>query len=642
MEKFRIVENGYDIDEVTGKEITTAIYKHSKEPLTVRKGDIVTYKIRIYNEGKRDGYATKVTDYLPEGLGFLVSHNTNIDNYWSIPDDCTTIKLNTIENGTSNLKIDDFTGVSNLSDVDVVVGKAKLISTKLKSIETNERNLIEAFDKENGTTLSYKDIQITCIVLADKSENNNFKNIAEITKISDKNRANVTDIDSSPNTVNQNNYPGNDQNQDDHDFEELITEKPKEFDLSLQKFITKLNNTEITDRAPIITKNDDGTLRFNHSSNALSVSYNDLVTFTIRVYNEGDLSGYAKEVIDYLLKEGLEFVVDNEVNKKFGWELYDANGNKTDKIDQAVTARTKYLSKEESEKRNENNLIKSFDETKSVDSKNPDYRELQIVFKVTAKVTNETQDSVSKREFINKAEIYDDEDENGNSIDDKDSVPNNNKSEEDDIDFDKVNVKYFDLKLKKDLVKIVVTEDGKTREINVSGSDVLHKVEIHRKKINSTVVKFVYHITVTNEGEIAGYAEEIKDFIPEGLEFIADENKHWTKVSDDIITTNALSKTLLEPGKSATVAVSLKWKNSEDNMGIQTNVAEISDDKNDSNTPDIDSTPNNKKDGEDDIDNAEVLITISTGVAKPKYLILAGTVLAIWATGIILIKKYVL
>ena len=123
------------------------------------------------------------------------------------------------------------------------------------------------------------------------------------------------------------------------------------------------------------------------------------------------------------------------------------------------------------------------------------------------------------------------------------------------IDSDKVYVKYFDLKLRKDLVKIIITEDGQTRHVNVSSTDGLQKVEIHRKKFDTTIVKFVYNITVTNEGEIAGYAKEIKDYIPQGLEFVQEENKQWTKVSDNVITTNALSETLLEPGESATVAV---------------------------------------------------------------------------------------
>ena len=76
-------------------------------------------------------------------------------------------------------------------------------------------------------------------------------------------------------------------------------------------------------------------------------------------------------------------------------------------------------------------------------------------------------------------------------------------------------------------------------------------------------------------------------------------------------------------------------------MGLKVNTAEISKDQNDSNTPDIDSTPNNRVPGEDDIDTAEVFLGISTGTA-PTYIVLTTTVLAIMTTGVILIKKYVL
>ena len=68
----------------------------------------------------------EVVDYLPEGLGFLVGHTTNVDNYWSIPEDTKTVKLNTIENATKNVSIDDFADINKYEDIDVVVGKVKL------------------------------------------------------------------------------------------------------------------------------------------------------------------------------------------------------------------------------------------------------------------------------------------------------------------------------------------------------------------------------------------------------------------------------------------------------------------------------------------------------------------------------------
>lgn len=105
---------------------------------------------------------------------------------------------------------------------------------------------------------------------------------------------------------------------------------------------------------------------------------------------------------------------------------------------------------------------------------------------------------------------------------------------------------------------------------------------------------------------IAGYAKEVKDYIPEGLEFNKEDNPLWTENSEGIITTDQLKDTLLQPGESKVVTVLLTWKNSQDNMGLKVNVAEISKDYNEFNTPDIDSTPDNKADGEDDIDDAQL------------------------------------
>ena len=610
---------------------TDADYKTVKTPLVVHKGDVVTYTIRVYNEGEVDGYAESVADYIPEGLGFLVGHNTNVNNYWSIPSDAKTVKLSTITNGTTNLTKSDFTGVDSLDNVEVLQGKATVTSTKLKSNDTDTKNLIKAFDKEKGTALDYKDIEVTCIVIADQVNNDNFRNIAEIATQSNKDRQPVDDKDSTPKSVDPNNYPDGEKRsdgtkQDDNDYENLTTVNEK-FDLSLEKFITKVNDKAISGREPKLTKTTEGNIKFTKTTDPVAVENNDLITYTIRVYNEGTKAGYAAEVKDNI-PAGLVFVSDNSVNKQYGWKMVDKNGNVTTDAKQAVAIVTDYLSKEKST----NNLLKPYNPTDDVSK--VDYKDILVVFKVDQGAVG------NDRKAINIAEISKDTDENGNEVDDIDSTPNNNKSGEDDIDQEIVKVKYFDLALKKELIKIIVNEDGTTREIAVNSS-ILQKVEIHRKRIKTTTVKFVYRITVTNEGEIAGYATEIKDYIPEGLEFVASENPKWTKGSDNVITTNALANTLLQPGQSASVEVTLQWKNGDNNFGLKRNVAEISKDKNDSNTPDKDSTPDNKVESEDDIDNAEIMLQISTGAA-PTYIALTTTVLAILATGIALIKKFVL
>lgn len=166
-------------------------------------------------------------------------------------------------------------------------------------------------------------------------------------------------------------------------------------------------------------------------------------------------------------------------------------------------------------------------------------------------------------------------------------------------------------------------------------------MDLHRKHINDVTVKFRYSIRVTNEGEIAGYAKEITDYVPEGLKFLPEDNPGWIDEGNNVISTTLLADKLLQPGEYADVEVVLTWINSEDNMGLKVNTAEISKDYNDYDVPDIDSTPDNKKPGEDDIDDAPVMLSVSTGTAKT-YFTLGGIVLVTLAGGIFLIKKYIL
>ena len=76
-------------------------------------------------------------------------------------------------------------------------------------------------------------------------------------------------------------------------------------------------------------------------------------------------------------------------------------------------------------------------------------------------------------------------------------------------------------------------------------------------------------------------------------------------------------------------------------MGEMTNTAEISEDYNDKDAPDRDSTPDNQVPGEDDIDDAPVLLSVETGQERIYY-VLGFTVLGTLAGGLALIKKFVI
>ena len=242
----------------------------------------------------------------------------------------------------------------------------------------------------------------------------------------------------------------------------------------------------------------------------------------------------------------------------------------------------------------------------------------------------------------NIAEIGDDDN------DDDDSTPGDESKwkDQDDVDVEDLKLVEFDLALRKWVTQaIVYDKNGQT--VTETGHqpyddpEQVVKVELHRRKLNEVTVKFRYSIRIINEGDIAGYAKEITDYIPQGLKFVAEDNPGWTDEGNNVISTTLLENTLLQPGEFADVEVLLTWINSENNMGVMVNTAEISKDYNEYGVPDKDSTPDNKKPGEDDIDDAPVMLSISTGQMRI-YFALGFVVLITIAGGVVLIKKYVL
>ena len=146
-----------------------------------------------------------------------------------------------------------------------------------------------------------------------------------------------------PYRIDETNFPGE---QDDDDFEKLTL---KEFDLALRKFITGVNNEDITSRIPspdltALKAGTTTTATYNHTKTPIKVTIGDTVIYTIRVYNEGEVDGYVEEITDHL-PDQLEFLPENSINQEYKWKMYDAEGKETTDVNAAVTIKTTYLSK---------------------------------------------------------------------------------------------------------------------------------------------------------------------------------------------------------------------------------------------------------------------------------------------------------
>lgn len=608
----------------------TANYNHTKKPVGVSNNDIVTYTIRVYNEGQVDGYITKITDHLPPQLEFLVDDELNKQYGWELVADSNGRKIETDITSPNTTKS---------ANRDLIYADRS---------EENDKVLLKAFSYAEGDTLDYIDVQIRCKVKENINLYEKITNIAEISGFTDKEGHEIIDRDSQeenttiPSDATLPAYKDSEiesgktyieGQQDDDDFEKL---ELKIFDLALRKFITGVTNgettTDITDRAPVFKKNDTE-YSYEHTKEPVDVANGNIVIYTLRIFNEGNVAGYASKVKDDL-PDGLEFLPEHAINTAFQWKMYQEDGTETKEVSKAKYIETDFLSQDK-EKAEKENLIQAFN-PKTMDM--PAYKDVKIAFKVT-------EPNTSDRIIINQAQISDDSDEDGNPVDDVDSTPDEWNEGEDDQDIEKIKVKYFDLSLKKWVTESIVTVDGKTT-VTKSGHtgnenpEPPMKVEIPYGKTNTIVVKFRFNIKVTNEGEIAGYVKEIEDYIPEGLKFVAKDNPKWTQ-KEGRVTTDQLKDKLLQPGESATVNIVLTWINGKNNMGQKVNWAEISKDKNEYNSPDIDSTPGNKVKGEDDIDQAPVLLAPATGSAQTYSMLVLGCT-SILAGGIFLIKKYVI
>ena len=580
-----------DVTNLANGTSTTATYNHPKNTVSVSRNDVVVYTLRIYNEGTRDAVAALVKDNIPAGLQFIPSDNLNKKYNWKMLD----------ENNNETTK----------------VSEAKYVVTDYLS-----NSVIKAYDSTTMDTLDYKDVEVAFKVIAEESTKNEITNYAQISKETDSNGNTIKDIDSTPDEW----IDG----EDDQDIEKV---KLTYADLALRKFITELNSSEVNpSRAPQVdvtnlVNGTSTTATYNHPKDPVEVRENDIVTYTLRIYNEGTKNVYASLVEDDI-PEGLEFITDNEINKQYKWKILDENRNEVADISKAKYIVTDYLA---------NDLIKAFDpQTMST----LDYRDVKVSFKVKAPTEKGQQ-------IINYAQITKETDDSGKDVKDRDSTPGKWVDGEDDQDTEIIKLKYFDLALQKWVSKAIIIEDGKEKvtETGHNGDmkpEPVVKVDLKKSKVKNVVVKFEYQIRVENQGQIAGYAKEVFDYIPQGLKFVKDDNQNWREVDGKIVT-NQLENTLLQPGESTTISVILTWINDSNNLGLKTNIAEISEDADDHGNPitDIDSTPNNQVDGEDDQDNAQVIITVRTGETTI-YTSIIIAVIAIIGAGAYGIKKYVL
>lgn len=191
-----------------------------------------------------------------------------------------------------------------------------------------------------------------------------------------------------------------------------------------------------------------------------------------------------------------------------------------------------------------------------------------------------------------------------------------------------VKEKKFDLQIEKYIkeVKIITDDEVITKTKDRNDKEIM-KIDIPKNKIEKTKLQITYGIEVRNVGELGGYATEIVDAIPEGMEI--EPSSTWV-VTDNQAKTDNLADILLKPGENATMFITCNWNLTNGNVGLKTNKAVITKYHNDRNV---------KDESELDYSEESLLVATKTGEIWP-WAPQALGILILLACVVVIMKKF--
>lgn len=373
--------------------------------------------------------------------------------------------------------------------------------------------------------------------------------------------------------------------------------KDEPCDYAIQYFATMLDIDSL-DRAPTVKVNESGDISFEGAKDDIFVANNQRAYLDVRVYNNNKSKMLGKKVkLD--IPSGLVFVPNNDININNKWKMYKYNDNnimvETDNCEEATLLVSDALASIRTE---------GFDASKG---ETPKFETLQVVFDVNEKVISKDRKIVASAEVIS---------------------PSNDINENNNKDTELFYVKYFDLNVEKKIenVKIITNGVEETKSYDAN-KDELVKVDIASSKLESTTLSIEYGIKVSNIGEIAGYAFEVTDYLPDGLVFNQEKNPDWYLDGNKLVST-ALNARRLEPGDTAELKIILDWKLGKNSIGEKVNKAKITTYYNEYDATDV--TDSND-------DDEKIIVTVKTGAVT--YAGICLIVLVVVTLIVVFVKK---
>lgn len=194
----------------------------------------------------------------------------------------------------------------------------------------------------------------------------------------------------------------------------------------------------------------------------------------------------------------------------------------------------------------------------------------------------------------------------------------------------------FSLKLMQSINKVVINN----RTLSVKDFRDYLRVDLNKKEINDSKAYVEYNILVKNNGLLAGYANSIVDYIPDGFEFEPEMNNGWRIGENNYVYNDTLSNVLLNPGEAKEVKLILSYKITNNKLKLTHNVAEIAESVSVDGLRDSNSKSFNKNEDEDDFAYADIYFTNTNIMNTIFKIILLIIIIIIMFLNFINIKKY--
>ena len=212
-----------------------------------------------------------------------------------------------------------------------------------------------------------------------------------------------------------------------------------------------------------------------------------------------------------------------------------------------------------------------------------------------------------------------------------------------DIDIGMYIAEKFDFRIDKYISKVTLTTPTIGTKVYEYNNKRLVKQEVLARNVNKSNLIVEYKIVVTNEGQVSGYVKKIVDYLPENTKFNSELNKDWYMIDKNgTVYNKSLENTEIKPGESREVKLILSLNISDKNIGTNVNNnVEIYETYNEQGIIDYDSTEANRVTGEDDMANADIILTVVTGKVAMYTTLILG-IMTIIVVGIIVIKKEIL